>query len=168
MRKSWAEGMGSALPGSWLQTSDLCLSIRACSSAVKSTRCGDLPLREPFPPEAGFHANRDHFCWTGPRSLCSSAPRHSRVFSLDGAADYGDRGGKPYFKPLGWLRYAVHVDHFHLYKDWCVAYHGTTSQNAVSILVHGLSRPGERGASVLHGQAGSQTRRTIYMTPSIE
>ena len=34
------------------------LSIRACSSAVKSTRCGDLPLREPFPPEAGLSSQR--------------------------------------------------------------------------------------------------------------
>ena len=35
----------------------------------------------------------------------------------------------------GWLRYAPHVDGFEVYKGWCVAYHGTTSQHMASILI---------------------------------
>ena len=55
-----------------------------------------------------------------------------------------------------------------MYKDWCVAYHGTTSQNLPSILLQGLQNPGEPGVSILHGQSYSQTKRTIYLSPSIE
>ena len=77
-------------------------------------------------------------------------------------------GGRPYFKPKSWLRYALYVKDFHLYKDWCVAHHGTTSQNLPSILLQGLQNPGEPGVSILHGQSYSQTKRTIYLSPSIE
>ena len=48
------------------------------------------------------------------------------------------------------------------------AYHGTTSQNLPSILLQGLQNPGEPGVSILHGQSYSQTKRTIYLSPSIE
>ena len=68
----------------------------------------------------------------------------------------------------GWLRYAPHVDGFEVYKGWCVAYHGTTSQHMASILIRRLRRPGEPGVKVVHGQAGSTTKRTIYVSPSIE
>jgi hypothetical protein len=95
-------------------------------------------------------------------------PEFSRAFSLGGSVDYGARGGQLYFKPQGWLRYALHVDGFERYKGWCVAYHGTTSQNMASILLRGLRRPGEPGVQVVHGQAGSTTNRTIYVSPSIE
>ena len=94
--------------------------------------------------------------------------QHSRAYSLSGEAKYGLRGGRPYFKPKSWLRYALYVKDFHLYKDWCVAYHGTTSQNLPSILLQGLQNPGEPGVSILHGQSYSQTKRTIYLSPSIE
>ena len=87
--------------------------------------------------------------------------QHSRAYSLSGEAKYGLRGGRPYLKPKSWLRYALYVKDFHLYKDWCVAYHGTTSQNLPSILLQGLQNPGEPGVSILHGQSYSQTKRTI-------
>ena len=32
----------------------------------------------------------------------------------------------------------------------------------------GLQNPGEPGVSILHGQSYSQTKRTIYLSPSIE
>lgn len=91
-----------------------------------------------------------------------------RACSFSGKADYGMRGGRLYFKPSGWLRYALDVDDFVKYKLWCVGYHGTAGQNAASILLRGLRRPGEYGIKVAHGQAGSATRRTIYLSPSIE
>ncbi|CAE8640450.1 unnamed protein product [Polarella glacialis] len=93
---------------------------------------------------------------------------HSRTYSLKSSADYGFRGGKPYYKPCGWLRFAVNVEDFHLFKDWCVAYHGTASSKLVPILLKGLRRPGEDGVEVSHGQAHSKTRKTIYLSPSIE
>ncbi len=53
-------------------------------------------------------------------------------------------------------------------KEWSVGYHGTVGRNAASILLHGLRRPGEAGVESLHGQAGSSTMKTIYLSPSIE
>ena len=76
--------------------------------------------------------------------------------------------GMDIFKPKSWLRYALYVKDFHLYKDWCVAHDGATSQNLPSILLQGLQNPGEPGVSILHGQSYSQTKRTIYLSPSIE
>merc|ERR1712060_144588 len=94
--------------------------------------------------------------------------RQSRAYSLGGIVNYGLRGGRPYFKPTGWLRYSVHVEDFNKYKDWCVAYHGTTHAKLASILLRGLRPPGETGALMSHGQAYSHTKRTIYLSPSIE
>ena len=36
------------------------------------------------------------------------------------------------------------------------------------ILFRGLLNPGSDGVAVSHGQAGSKTHRTIYLSPSIE
>merc|ERR1712025_1010790 len=38
------------------------------------------------------------------------APKYSRVFRNGGATDYGLRGGRPYFKPFGWVRYGIHIE----------------------------------------------------------
>lgn len=92
---------------------------------------------------------------------------HSRAFSLT-PASYGDRGGRPYIKPCGWLRYSLRVDRFDEVKDWCVAYHGTANTNTLSILLSGLRRPDGQQVQVAHGQAYSDTNRTIYLSPSIE
>eukprot|EP00747_Dinoflagellata_sp_TGD_P130282 gnl/TRDRNA2_/TRDRNA2_174810_c1_seq17.p1 gnl/TRDRNA2_/TRDRNA2_174810_c1~~gnl/TRDRNA2_/TRDRNA2_174810_c1_seq17.p1 ORF type:complete len:307 (-),score=31.80 gnl/TRDRNA2_/TRDRNA2_174810_c1_seq17:106-993(-) len=94
--------------------------------------------------------------------------KHSRAYSLGGDPSYGLRGGYHYFKPVGWLRYSLHVENFSLYKDWPVAYHGTRSQSVVSILNVGLRRPGEHGVTSLHGQTYSDTKKSIYVSPSIE
>ena len=94
--------------------------------------------------------------------------RYSRIFSLS-PRNYGNHGGHPYFKPCGWLRYAIHHDNFDkTYSDWCVAYHGTIGKKATSILGLGLQAPGAPGVSIAHGQARSTTGRTIYLSPSIE
>lgn len=79
---------------------------------------------------------------------------------------YGLRGRRPYFKPAGWLRYAVRRSDFELYKDWCVAYHGTMSKTIMSILLKGLRPPGEEGVKISYGQAYSTTNKTIYLSPS--
>merc|ERR1740138_399977 len=68
-------------------------------------------------------------------------------------------------KPAGWVRFGVKCD---AQKDWCVCYHGTNVKSALSILSHGLKRPGADGVKVAHGQAGSESKQTIYVTPSIE
>ena len=60
---------------------------------------------------------------------------HSRVFGPGGQEHYGTRGGKLYFKPSGWFRFALHVDDFDQYKSWRIAYHGTTNLNMLSILL---------------------------------
>jgi hypothetical protein len=82
--------------------------------------------------------------------------------------DCSIRGGKPYFKPSGWIRCglgaAVDVET----ENWCVAYHGTTNCNALRIMLHGLKRPGQSGVHVAHGQVHSDSGASIYLSPSIE
>jgi hypothetical protein len=79
-------------------------------------------------------------------------------------------GGQPYFKPAGWVRCGLITAGSAVADtaDWCIAYHGTSTRNALRILVHGLQRPGENGVSVNHGQAHSTTGHSIYASPSIE
>eukprot|EP00746_Dinoflagellata_sp_MGD_P035123 gnl/MRDRNA2_/MRDRNA2_18394_c0_seq1.p1 gnl/MRDRNA2_/MRDRNA2_18394_c0~~gnl/MRDRNA2_/MRDRNA2_18394_c0_seq1.p1 ORF type:complete len:560 (-),score=105.84 gnl/MRDRNA2_/MRDRNA2_18394_c0_seq1:400-2079(-) len=95
-------------------------------------------------------------------------PEHSRVFKEGKQASFGLRGGRPYHRPEGWLRYSIQVNDFNHCKDWCVAYHGTRSDKIVPILLQGLRKPGEEGVVITHGQAWSQSNSTIYLSPSIE
>jgi len=92
-------------------------------------------------------------------------PRYHRVFSLERKPDYGCRGGLPYFKPNGWVRFALQSPSFA--QEWCVAYHGTHVRNVAAIIQVGLQRPGDHGVKSAHGQAFSTTNRSIYVTPSI-
>ena len=94
------------------------------------------------------------------------AKAHSRIFSLSPGA-YGPRGSRPYFKPRGWARFAVQVPDPQLLARWPVAYHGTSLENAARILAEGCRRPGHAG-EVAHGQHGSATRSSIYLSPSLE
>eukprot|EP00930_Biecheleria_cincta_P025512 TRINITY_DN1815_c1_g1_i1.p1 TRINITY_DN1815_c1_g1~~TRINITY_DN1815_c1_g1_i1.p1 ORF type:complete len:631 (+),score=103.14 TRINITY_DN1815_c1_g1_i1:65-1957(+) len=100
-----------------------------------------------------------------PVALLNFLPDQSRAFSLN-PGYYGLRGGWPYHKPTGWLRYALRRDDFRMFKDWCVAYHGTKSDSAARILVKGLRGP-RRPDQLAHGQAGG-TGSTIYLSPSVE
>ena len=79
----------------------------------------------------------------------------------------GFRGGRPYFKPAGWVKFAVEAPMASC-NDWCVAYHGTHVQNILPILARGLQRRGDHASVVFHGQAHSETNRSIYLSPSIE
>ena len=92
-------------------------------------------------------------------------PRYHRVFSLERKPDYGCRGGLPYFKPNGWVRFALQSPSFA--QEWCVAYHGTHVRNVAAIIQVGLQRPGDHGVKSAHGQAFSTTNRSIYVTPAI-
>eukprot|EP00927_Polykrikos_kofoidii_P054310 TRINITY_DN48742_c0_g1_i1.p1 TRINITY_DN48742_c0_g1~~TRINITY_DN48742_c0_g1_i1.p1 ORF type:complete len:551 (+),score=63.89 TRINITY_DN48742_c0_g1_i1:82-1734(+) len=100
-------------------------------------------------------------------TMCIFDPTESKVLTLDGSAS-GVRGGRPYSKPVGWLRWAMQWREFEKHRDWCVAYHGTHPTRLLPILFHGLRRPGDEGVTSLHGQAGSQTGKSIYLSPSIE
>ncbi|CAJ1425576.1 unnamed protein product [Effrenium voratum] len=59
------------------------------------------------------------------------ATAYSRSFSFT-PADYGERGGFPYFKPCGWRRTARAATKEFL-QEWPVAYHGTSLERAVLI-----------------------------------
>eukprot|EP01103_Thecamoeba_quadrilineata_P008097 TRINITY_DN17881_c0_g1_i1.p1 TRINITY_DN17881_c0_g1~~TRINITY_DN17881_c0_g1_i1.p1 ORF type:complete len:612 (-),score=116.74 TRINITY_DN17881_c0_g1_i1:65-1711(-) len=53
--------------------------------------------------------------------------------------DKTNRGGIPYFCPLGWKRYAIQVPDFDKkYEGFAIVYHGSTGKNAASILNTGL------------------------------
>ena len=93
--------------------------------------------------------------------------RFSRTYSLTPDI-YGTRAALPYFKPSGWRRLAVASVPSHVFAEqWPVAYHGTAVGKLDPILDKGLERP-KSEADVAHGQAGSRTRASIYLTPSIE
>ncbi|CAE8727817.1 unnamed protein product [Polarella glacialis] len=95
------------------------------------------------------------------------SPQLSRGYSLENA-DYGLRGHHQYYKPLGWLRWSLRMDNFQTYRDWPVAYHGTSLTRLLPILLQGLQPPGAEGVEIAHGQAYSLTGSSIYFSPSIE
>lgn len=72
--------------------------------------------------------------------------------------DGKDRGGKPYYCPVGWKRYSFYIaDNFdEKFKGWCICYHGTKFTYGLSILLSGL-KPAKANE---HGDG-------IYATPSI-
>ncbi|CAF4983198.1 unnamed protein product [Rotaria sp. Silwood1] len=58
-----------------------------------------------------------------------------------------DRGGEPYYCPVGWRRYAIDVGmtgaQFEKeYGRWAIAYHGTAGTLAMAILLNGLRASG--------------------------
>jgi len=67
--------------------------------------------------------------------------------------------------PDGWLRFPLkHKD-----RRWegVKCYHGTSMSVLAPILASGLKRPsGRHSKAIAHGQAGSKTGRTIYLSPS--
>eukprot|EP00928_Gymnodinium_smaydae_P081205 TRINITY_DN64761_c0_g1_i1.p1 TRINITY_DN64761_c0_g1~~TRINITY_DN64761_c0_g1_i1.p1 ORF type:complete len:601 (-),score=24.66 TRINITY_DN64761_c0_g1_i1:44-1846(-) len=93
----------------------------------------------------------------------------SRIYSLQDA-DYGLRGGRPYFKPCGWVRFAIGgktQERLFRLQNWCVAYHGTSLKSSIKILVEGLRQPGTSGVRIAHGQAYSETQKSIYASPAL-
>eukprot|EP00971_Amphidinium_carterae_P109125 2160848-Amphidinium_carterae.1 len=91
---------------------------------------------------------------------------HSRHYGLSDS-DFGTRGGRKYYKPVGWKRFALNVRNYNGCKDWCVAYHGTKHKHALPILLSGLQPPGTKGVKVEHGQAGAPGGSpTIYWPAS--
>ncbi|CAF3086825.1 unnamed protein product [Rotaria socialis] len=72
--------------------------------------------------------------------------------------DGRDRGGKPYYCPVGWQRNSLYIiDNLRArYKGWCICYHGTKFSFGLAILLSGL-KPADNTA---HGEG-------IYASPSI-
>jgi len=93
-----------------------------------------------------------------------------RAYSFDGHRnDYGERHGVTYFKPKGWVKQRIKVDPdvWNLIQDWPIVWHGTTLQNAAKIVYTGLRQRGEGGAPKSHGQAGSSSNKSIYVSPAL-
>jgi hypothetical protein len=70
----------------------------------------------------------------------------------------------------GFLRFSSSVPTKSLprFAGWHTAYHGTSRANAGKIFFDGqLRKPGD-GTQIAHGQAGSQTRSIIYVSPAKE
>ena len=62
------------------------------------------------------------------------------------------------------------IQNFEKVEDWAIAYHGTRSAHALSILVNGLRTPDEvcEEANVKKlGQFGAE-KSAIYVSPSVE
>ncbi|CAF1396946.1 unnamed protein product [Rotaria sp. Silwood1] len=77
-----------------------------------------------------------------------------------------DRGGEPYYCPVGWRRYAIDVGmtgaQFEKeYGRWAIAYHGTAGTLAMAILLNGLRASG-------HGCFLKKNQSAVYLSPSIE
>eukprot|EP00397_Hematodinium_sp_SG-2012_P007947 GEMP01007998.1.p1 GENE.GEMP01007998.1~~GEMP01007998.1.p1 ORF type:complete len:776 (+),score=133.97 GEMP01007998.1:132-2330(+) len=92
-----------------------------------------------------------------------------RAYSFNDITDYGAREGIVYYKPSGWVRKRVDLSSEILerIRRWPIMWHGTTLENAASIIFSSLHPPGSCGAKVEHGQAGSTTKRTIYLSPAL-
>lgn len=81
----------------------------------------------------------------------------------------GKIGGEPYHDPTGFVRYNFPWVDLSKYSNWAIGYHGTKFENVLSIMDWGLAKPGRNSAAkVEHGQAGSSSKSTIYITKSIE
>ncbi|CAF1537458.1 unnamed protein product [Adineta steineri] len=104
-------------------------------------------------------------------------PAYNRIYSTNGN-DKADgfiptwfsgslnRGGEPYYCPIGWRRYAIDVgmtaaQFEQEYGKWPVAYHGTKGALAMSILINGLKASGQ--GCFLQKKEGA-----VYLSPSIE
>jgi hypothetical protein len=77
-----------------------------------------------------------------------------------------DRGGQPYYCPVGWRRYAIDVgmtgpQFENEYGRWPVAYHGTAGTLAMAILLNGLRASGQ-------GCFLKKNQGAVYLSPSIE
>ncbi|CAF1077291.1 unnamed protein product [Adineta ricciae] len=98
------------------------------------------------------------------RSEIKMNPQYNRVYTQGRAfwagptPDRLDRGGNPYFCPVGWKRWSFYVTEkfYDKFKGWSICYHGTKFSYGLAILLSGL-KPAER---VALGQG-------IYTTPSI-
>eukprot|EP00438_Fugacium_kawagutii_P011296 Skav205051 [mRNA] locus=scaffold142:82441:83139:+ [translate_table: standard] len=93
-----------------------------------------------------------------------------RAYSWDGRRnDYGERYGVVYYKPKGWVKRRIKVDRdeWEKIKDWPIVWHGTSLENAAQIVFTGLRKPGQGGCRIKHGQAGSKTNKTIYLSPAL-
>ena len=105
--------------------------------------------------------NSDH----GRRCFCRRIPGSTR----NQPKYYGSCGGCPYLKPLCWVHYAPRrVGLEKQCRDWCVSYHGSRSKSILSIVCRGVQRPGDASAVSAHGQAYSNTNRSIKVSPWIE
>ena len=98
------------------------------------------------------------------RSEIKLNPKYNHIYSpahnfWQGALSDGrDRGGKPYYCPVGWKRWSFFVtEHFDKrFKGWCISYHGTKFEYGLSVLLSGL-----KPALVTAHGAG------VYATPSV-
>lgn len=106
-----------------------------CLSQIQKHRA-DIKLNQKFNKKYG----PEHVFWSGP---CN---------------DGRDRGGKPYFCPVGWQRWSFYVtDNFYKkFTGWSICYHGTKFEYGLSILLNGL-KPAK---VVAHGKG-------VYASPSI-
>lgn len=93
----------------------------------------------------------------------------SRAFNATNEAPGAHlQGGRPCYMPNGWLRCGLATRSPGKHDAWCVGYHGTSIKSLVPILFQGLRRPGRGGVAVAHGQKYSTTRRSIFLSPSLE
>ena len=77
-----------------------------------------------------------------------------------------NRGGHPYYCPVGWRRYGIDLGMTKEVFDkefgnWPIVYHGTDPLNVSEILNNGM-KPSNMGCFLKEGQ------RAVYLTPSIE
>ena len=104
---------------------------------------------------------------SGVPELLVPLDKKRRVFSLQGLVEYGARHGVTYFKPRRFVRWRRMVDpeKWGTIKDWAVVYHGSSPASIARILEDSLRGPD--GRQVAHGQAGSSSGKTIYLSPAI-
>jgi len=143
---------------------------------------GDLhPLMEAIYDIPFRLGELDNGLWSIALQYYIRAPTFDQSYD-DGKLWCHDRGGRPYFAPIGWRRYGFvplkdgeTVNELsEKIKDWHVGYHGTSLINVSSIIEAGLVPPGtvlpnNEVVKSKHGKVGAKGDSIpIYISPSVE
>lgn len=104
--------------------------------------------------------------------------KYNRVYSVDGVdrvpgfitayfPEPLNYGGEPYYCPNGWRRYSLDTGltrgaFEQKYKEWPVAYHGTSLKAAAAIIMEGFKACNHQACFI------DASDKAVYLTPSIK
>ena len=88
------------------------------------------------------------------------------------------RGNLYYYPPIGWTGIGLNITKYDNWEikcgkinkkgEWCVAYHGTSLENAKNIIIEGLKEGKRQHYQAHKDQEGNQIGTGVYFTPHIE
>ena len=110
--------------------------------------------------------------------MLANGKKFNRIYSVDGVDQARDftptyykepvmYGGEPYYCPNGWRRFSLDVgltgEQFdQKYKDWPVAFHGTSNRAAKDIIMNGFQACNNQACFI------DASEKAVFLTPSIK